>query len=64
MKGENKMQEKLRRLTKDGEFKFYNGTRAENKEKALKLMATAQKSGFQGYKIYSNSFGYIVRLEG
>ena len=58
------MQKELRRLTKDGEFKFYNGTKAENKEKALKLMKTAQKSGFQGYKIYSNSFGYIVRLEG
>ncbi|WP_338433259.1 hypothetical protein [Clostridium tyrobutyricum] len=58
------MKEELRRLTKDGEFRFYNGTSAENKEKALKLMKTAQKSGWQGYKIYSNSFGYIVRLEG
>lgn len=64
LKGVEKMKEELRRLTKDGELKFYHGTREENREKALKLLETAQKSGYQGYKVYSNSFGYIVRLEG
>jgi hypothetical protein len=58
------MKNELRRLTKDGEFKFYDGTRAENKERALNLLRTAEKSGYEGYKIYANSFGYIVRLEG
>ncbi|KZL93958.1 hypothetical protein [Clostridium magnum] len=58
------MKEELRRLTKDGEFKFYDGTRVENKEKALKLLETAEKQGYKGYGVYANSFGYIVRLEG
>lgn len=58
------MNKELRRLLKDGEFKFYDGTRAENKEKALSLLEEAKKSGYPGYKIFSNSFGYIVRLEG
>ncbi|WP_411679866.1 hypothetical protein [Clostridium thailandense] len=58
------MKNELRRLTKDGEFKFYNGSRAENKEKALKLLKTAEKQGYKGYGVYANSFGYIVRLEG
>lgn len=58
------MKNELRRLLKDGEFKFYDGNRAKNKEKAFNLVNIAQKSGYEGYKIYSNSFGYIVRLEG
>lgn len=58
------MKNELTRLLKDGEFKFYDGTRAENKERALRLLEAAEKSGYQGYKIYANSFGYIVRLEG
>ncbi|MFR1708883.1 MAG: hypothetical protein ACLSV2_08280 [Clostridium sp.] len=58
------MKNELKRLLKDGEFKFYDGTRAENKEKALSLIEATQKSGYEGCKIYSNSFGYIVRLEG
>ncbi|MPN62073.1 hypothetical protein SDC9_209819 [bioreactor metagenome] len=58
------MKNELKRLTKDGEFKFYDGTRAESKEKALSHLKEAEKSGYKGYKIYSNSFGYIVRLEG
>jgi hypothetical protein len=58
------MKEKLRRLTKDGELKFYDGNRAENKEKALRLLIAAQKEGYRGYRVYANSFGYIVRLEG
>lgn len=58
------MKEELRRLLKEGEFKFYNGTRAENKEKALSLIEEVQKSGYEGYRVFANSFGYIVRLEG
>lgn len=56
------MKEELIRLIKDGEFKFYNGTRLENKKKALALLKKATESGYEGYNVYSNSFGYIVKF--
>lgn len=58
------MKNELRRLIKDGELKFYNGSRAENKERAFKILKVAEKEGYTGYKVYTNSFGYLVRLEG
>ena len=57
------MKEELRRVIKDGEFKFYNGTRAENKNKATKLLKMVKENGYENYNIYANSFGYIVKVE-
>jgi hypothetical protein len=51
----------LRRILKDGEAIFYEGSRAENKEKALKLLEELKKAGYNDFEIYSNSFGYIVK---
>lgn len=53
------MKDMVRRLTKDGQVKFYDKTRAVNKVEATELMEAAIKAGYE-CKIGANSFGYIV----
>ena len=51
----------LRKVLKDGEMKFYEGDRAANKKKAQRLVSQLKKEGYKNFKVYYNSFGYIVK---
>jgi|LFRM01.1.fsa_nt_gb hypothetical protein len=58
----------LRRLVKDGEYRFEEGTEGNNREetrkKAEDLVKAAAKAGYTDFKVCRTAFGYyMVRRE-
>ena len=56
-----KMEAKIRVLTKDGIYTFYDDIRDNNKKAALEMMKAIDKVGLTSYKMFINSFGYIIK---
>jgi hypothetical protein len=51
----------IRVLTKDGIYTFYDGIRANNKKAAQSLMKALNQAGLTSYKMFINSFGYMIK---
>jgi len=58
-----KQEAMIRVLEKNGEYTFYDKVREANKEAAEELLRVLDKAGKHSYKLFTNSFGYLIKEE-
>jgi len=56
-----KQEAMVRVLVKNGEYTFYDKVREANKEAAEELLQIVNKAGLHSYRMFINSFGYIIK---